>query len=57
MSITLSLQYDSRGETLIAHTFGEWLVIRAFVIYFVAELREGDTILALLVWLMLTLTF
>jgi hypothetical protein len=56
MSVTLSFQYDSWRETLVTHTLGEWLVVGALVIYFIAKLREGNTILTLLVRLMFTLT-
>jgi len=56
MSVGLSLQDDSRWQTLITHSYWEGFMVWTVVIDFVGELREGDAILALLVRLMLTFT-
>jgi hypothetical protein len=57
MPICLSIQNYSWRQALITHSLREGLMIRAFVVNFVAELRKWNTILAFLVRLMLTLTF
>lgn len=53
MPVSLSLENDSGRETFVTHALREGLMIGTVVIHLIAELREGDTILTLLVWLML----
>lgn len=55
MSVRLSLHDHCLWETLITHTHWVWFMIRALVIDLVAETLHRHTVLALLIWLVLTL--
>ncbi len=57
MSVGLPVQNDGWREALVAHTLWEGLVVRALVVNFVAELGEGDAILAFLIRLVFALAF
>ena len=55
MSVSLAFKHNGWGQAFVAHALGEGLVIGAVVIHFVAELKDGCAVLALLVWLVLSL--
>ena len=49
MSVSLAFKHNGWGQAFVAHALGEGLVIGAVVIHFVAELKDGCAVLALLV--------
>lgn len=55
MSVRLSIQDYCGRQALVTHSLGERLMIRALIVHFITELSEGDAVLALLVWFMLSL--
>jgi hypothetical protein len=55
VSVGLTIQDDSRWETLVAHSLREGFVIGALVVNLVTELSERYTILTLLIRLMFAL--
>jgi len=57
MPVTLSFEDNSRWETLVTHTNGKRFMIGAFIVDLIAELSDGDTILAFLIRLMFSLAF
>ena len=56
MSVSLSCEYNSRWQTLVAHTKWEWLVLFACKVDLVAQLLTKCAVLALLVGSMLVST-
>jgi len=57
MSVALPFKNDRWRKALVAATFGEWSMEWTLVVDLVTIIGEGGTILALLIWLMLTFTF